>query len=59
MLPKVKSSNAIKSNFCRLDDEGKLKLILYNKRIQNIININLKNYKIISRKYIIFEDNGN
>ena len=41
--------------FLYIKEELKLKLINYNKALQNKININLTNYKFFSGKYIIFE----
>ena len=38
-----------------LDDRIKLKLVKYNKNLQNKININIINYKIFSERYIIYE----
>ena len=35
-----------------------LKLIKYNKKLQNKLDINLMNYKIYSGCYIIYENNG-
>ena len=59
MLKQIKSLNIIKLIFKRIHDKRKLELINYNKRIQNQINISLYNYRIYSRKFIIFEKNGN
>ena len=36
----------------------KLDIIKYNKNMQNIMDINLTNYKFYSKKYIIYEENG-
>ena len=33
-------------------------MIKYNKNLQNRININILNYKILSGKYTIYEQNG-
>ena len=41
--------------FSFLSEKRKLETIKYNKRFQNIININLYNYKLSSKKYIIYE----
>ena len=38
--------------------EKKSKLIKYNKKFQNKIDITLNNYKYYSGKYIIYEKNG-
>ena len=41
-----------------MDEKQKLKLIKYNKCLQENMNISLINYKIFSGKYIIYEQNG-
>ena len=41
-----------------MDEKQKLKLIKYNKSLQENININIINYKIFSGTYIIYENNG-
>ena len=58
MLENIKSSYFIKIIFSYLDEKTKLKLMKYNKCLQNKININLINYKILSGRYIIYESNG-
>ena len=47
----------MKTVFNQLDDGAKLKIIKYNKRMQNKMNISLTNYKIFSGKYIIYNKN--
>ena len=58
MLEKSKSIYFIKKLFTFVDEKTKLDIIKYNKNIQQIIDINLVNYKFISVKYDIFEENG-
>ena len=58
MLENVKSSGIIKLLFSYLDDKKLLTLIKYNKKFQNLLEINIKNYKIISGKCIIIEKDG-
>ena len=58
MLENIKSSYFIKIIFSFLNEKTKLKLLKYNKCLQNNININLINYKILSRRYILFESYG-
>ena len=41
-----------------IDERRKLKLIKYNKNLQNYMNISLINYMLFSEKYIIKLDNG-
>ena len=53
-LKKIKSEYTIKILFFHLDEKIKLKLIKYDKNLQNAININLNNYKFFSGKYIEF-----
>ena len=59
MLDKIKSSYFSMIIFSLISEKRKLQLIKYNKRIQNIENITLLNYKILSRKYIVQETKGN
>ena len=59
MLENIKSSYFIKIIFSFLNEKTKLKLLKYNKCLQNIMNINLINYKISSGRYIVCEENGN
>ena len=58
MLENSKSIYFIKKLFTFVDEKTKLDIIKYNKNMQNIMNINLTNYKFYSQKYIIFEENG-
>ena len=53
------SSYFIQNLFAHINEGIKLKLIRYNKNMQNIININLINYKTFSGKYIEYESNEN
>ena len=55
MLKNLKSSYFIKLIFINIHERKKLKIIQYNKNLQNILDIKIYNYKIISGKYIIFE----
>ena len=59
MLENNKSSFFVKIIFSLLDEKTKLKLVKYNKSLQNNININLINYKILSGRYIVYEEKGN
>ena len=58
MLKNVKSSYFIRIIFSFIYEKQKLKLIKYNKSLQENMNISLINYKIFSGKYIIYEQNG-
>ena len=58
MLNKIKSIFIIKKVFNNLYDRIQLKLIKYNKKLQNKINIFLYNYKIYSKRYIKYETNN-
>ena len=57
-LKKIKSEYTIKILFYHLDEKIKLKLIKYDKILQNTIDINLINYKFFSGRYIEFEADG-
>jgi len=58
MLKNVKSSYFMRIIFSFIDEKQKLKLIKYNKSLQETMDIKLINYKIMSGKYIIYEQNG-
>ena len=58
LIDNIKSNDIINIVFSNLDEKIKLKSIKYNKKLQNIINIKLINYKFLSGKYIIYEENG-
>ena len=58
MLENSKSIYFIKKLFTFVDEKTKLDIIKYNKNMQNIMDINLTNYKFYSKKYIIYEENG-
>ena len=57
-LKKIKSEYTIKILFYHLDEKIKLKLIKYDKNLQNIIDINLNNNIFFSKRYIEFEADG-
>ena len=58
MLDNIKLSYFIKVIFSYIFEGRKLKLIRYNKKMQNKINISLINYKIYNGTYFIYEGNG-
>ena len=58
MLKKIKSIYFSRNLFSILEDKIKLGVVKYNKNFQEILNINLTNYKILSGKYIQFENDG-
>ena len=58
MLERIKSKNILKKIFKQIDDGKKLKILHYNKRIKNQINISLINYKLYSGRYIIYDEIG-
>ena len=55
MEEKIKSLFLLKVIFSYLDNERKLHLIRYNKKLKRIMNINITHYKRLSGKYIIYE----
>ena len=57
MMENIKSEFFLEKLFFQLETKRKLKLVKYNKNLQNIIGINLTNYKIFSGKEIIYETN--
>ena len=56
MLEKIKSIFFIKKLLFQLDTKRKLVLFRYNKHLQNFINVNFNHYKVVSGKYILYED---
>ena len=56
MLKKMKSYYFIKRIFSLLSEKIKLKLVKYNKNLQNIIDIGLINYRYFSGRYIVYEE---
>ena len=59
MLKNAKSNFFIKFLFSFLNDKRKLEIIKYNKKAQNILDISLKNFKLFSGCYIVYEKKGN
>ena len=58
-MQNIKSYYILKLIFCfsGLDEKRLLRLVKYNKGIQSTLKINLSNYILLSRKYIIFGTN--
>ena len=59
MLKNIKSSYFQSILFSYIDERQKLKVIKYNKSLQNNINISIINYKFFTGKYIIYDTNRN
>ena len=57
LLDNIKSIFFSRILFSHLIEKIKLKLIKYNKKLQNKIDIKLINYKFYSGKYIVYETN--
>ena len=57
IMANIKSIFFIRILFSHLNEKIKLKLIKYNKNLQNKIEIDLINYKFYSGRYIIYETN--
>ena len=58
MLKDIKALYYFSEKLFNLMEEGqKLKLIKYNKSLQNNLNINFLNFKYFSKRYIIYESN--
>ena len=57
MSNKVRSSYIVEIIFSHLNEKIKLKVIKYNKKLQEKIDIKLINYKFYSGKYIVYETN--
>ena len=58
LLNIVKSNYILKNIFSFLWGKNKLKMIIYDKKLQKKFNINIDNYKAISGKIHIGERNG-
>ena len=58
MLENIKSQFFEKMLFSLLDERIRFKIIKYNKNIQNLMNINIINYKQFSGKKIVYETKG-
>ena len=58
MLDNIKSSYIFKIILDYINIKIKLKIIKYNKALQNKIDIQLLNYKLFSGRYLIYEQNG-
>ena len=58
MLDNIKSAFFIKNIFSFFNEKEKLELITYNKKLQNLLKINITNYKFFSGKYKIGNKNG-
>jgi len=54
----IKSQYIIKELFTFLEEKVKLNVIIYNKLLQNISEVDIDNYKKMSGKYKIGEKNG-
>ena len=57
MLENIKSTYFKKIIFSFLDEEAKLKIVRYNKNLQKLLDIEVINYFIFTKKYIIKEAN--
>ena len=58
MLKKIKATFFLKFLFFHISEGNKLKIVRYNKYLQKIIDRRLIRYKIFSRKYIIYGQDG-
>ena len=58
MSVQIKSSYIIKKIYSLLNERRKLEIIKYSKNIQNKLNINLINYRLLSGKKLIGNKNG-
>ena len=58
MLDNIRSKYIVKQIFSLMNEKQKLNIIKHNKNLQNIIGINLTDYKIIFGKYIKYEKDG-
>jgi len=54
----IQSKFLIQNIFSFASQERKFKLVKYNKNLQKKLEINLIDYKNLSGKYIVYEENG-
>ena len=54
----IKSNFIIQNIFSFASQRRKFRLVKYNKNLQNKLDINLIDYKNLSGKYIVYEENG-
>ena len=57
-IDNIKSPYIIKNIFSLLDENLKLNMIIYNKKLQNLLEVNIENYKKKSGRFIEGERNG-
>ena len=58
MLEGIKSNFLFQNVFSFSSQVRKFELVKYNKKLQKKLDINLIDYKNISEKYIVYEENG-
>ena len=58
MLNDIKSDYFIIIMFSFIEKDKRLKILKYNKGLQNKVNINIKHYIVNSGRYIIYESKG-
>ena len=58
LIGNIKSAYIIKGIFSLLNEKQQLNMIIYNKQLQKILGVDIKDYKKISGKYRIGEKNG-
>ena len=58
MLANIKSSYIIKIFFEYIDEKQKLKLVKYNKKLQQKIDFSIVNFMHFKGNYLIYESNG-
>ena len=58
MLNTIKSKYIMKNIFLLLDEKKLLQLVAYNKELQNLMDIKLICYKVVSGKYFLWDKNG-
>jgi antitoxin component YwqK of YwqJK toxin-antitoxin module len=58
LIENIKSIYFIKILFSHMNEKNKLKLLKYNKNLQETMDFKLINYKFYSGRYIIYDTNG-
>ena len=57
-IDNIKSPFIIKDIFSLLNENKKLNIIIYNKKLQNLLEVDIERYKNISGRFIEGEKNG-
>ena len=57
-MERIKSTFFVRLLFSHIDEKVKLKIINYNKKLQNKLEINIYHYVILSGKFVVIGQDG-